>query len=620
MLIYQGTKTDFMSGMEQDTLPNDIENLIYEKMNRKTPNREYISWENSLQYMYKVLNDNDIPSNSGVAIEYNIPLTAKRVDFILSGLNTDNTESAVVIELKQWSKVNLVESNDAIVETYVGKGLRKVVHPSYQAWSYCSMISDYNESVQDKNIKLSPCAYLHNYNKEENDVIEHPIYREYIERAPVFGHGDILKLRNFIKSYIKSGDNGETLYAIDSGRIRPSKSLQESLVSMIQGNQEFNLLDDQKVIYEDILEQAKKSKLDEKKRVYIVKGGPGTGKSVVAINLLVELIKNSQFCQYVSKNSAPRNVYSAKLTGTLTKTNINNLFRGSGTYVDLPVNVTDTLIVDEAHRLNEKSGLFSKGENQIKEIINASKCSVFFIDEHQRVHIDDIGSVDEIKKWAKEANAEIFENELSSQFRCNGSDGYLAWIDNVLEIRETANINLEGIDYDFNVINNPNALRDLIIEYNKPKNSARILAGYCWEWDKLKRNDPNHYDIKINDFEMSWNLGNSSTYAIDNDSIDEVGCIHTSQGLEFDYVGVIIGKDLKYVNGHVVTDYRERAKTDRSLFGIKKMIEEDPSKAQKVADEIIRNTYRTLLTRGMKGCYVYCEDKNLGNYLKRMMK
>ncbi|NMA85283.1 MAG: DUF2075 domain-containing protein [Epulopiscium sp.] len=620
MLIYQGTKTDFMSGMERDTLPNEIESLIYEKMNRKTPNREYISWENSLQYMYKVLNDKDIPSNAGVAIEYNIPLTAKRVDFILSGLNTDNSESAVVIELKQWSKINLVESNDAIVETYVGKGLRKVVHPSYQAWSYCAMISDYNENVQEKNIKLFPCAYLHNYSKDENDVIEHPVYKKYIEKAPIFGHGDILKLRSFIKSFIKSGDNGKTLYLIDNGRIRPSKSLQDSLVSMIKGNQEFNLLDDQKVVYEDILEQAKKSKLDEKKRVYIVKGGPGTGKSVVAINLLVKLTENGQFCQYVSKNSAPRNVYAAKLTGTLTKTNINNMFRGSGTYVDLPINVTDTLIVDEAHRLNEKSGLFAKGENQIKEIINASKCSVFFIDEHQRVHIDDIGSVDEIKKWAEEANAEIFENELSSQFRCNGSDGYLAWIDNVLEIRETANINLEGIDYDFKVVNNPNALKELIIEYNKPKNRARILAGYCWEWEKAKRNDTTHHDIKIGDFEMSWNLGNSSTYAIDENSVDEVGCIHTAQGLEFDYVGVIIGKDLKYVNGEVVTDYTERAKTDRSLFGIKKLMEENPEKAQKVADEIIRNTYRTLLTRGMKGCYVYCEDENLGNYLKRMMK
>ena len=482
------------------------------------------------------------------------------------------------------------------------------------------MIKDYNENVQNKDIKLSPCAYLHNYKKEENDVIAHPVYKRWIVKAPVFGNGDIPKLRDFIKRYIKTGDNGETLYAIENGKIRPSKSLQDSLVKMIEGNQEFNLLDEQKVVYEDVLEQAKKSKIDGKKRVYIVNGGPGTGKSVVAINLLVELTNNDQFCQYVSKNSAPRNVYSAKLTGTLTKTHINNLFRGSGTYVDLSSNTVDTLIVDEAHRLNEKSGLFYKGENQIKEIINASTCSVFFIDEHQRVHIDDIGSVDEIKKWAKEANAEIFENELSSQFRCNGSDGYLAWLDNVLQIRETANYSIEDIDYDFKVVEDPNILKDTIFRLNRPKNRARILAGYCWEWKKKNRNDTNHYDIQIDDFKMSWNLGNSSTYAIDENSVNEVGCIHTSQGLEFDYVGVIIGKDLKYVDGKVVTDYTERASTDRSLFGIKKMMREDPERANKLADEIIRNTYRTLLSRGMKGCYVYCEDKELGEYLKNMMK
>lgn len=155
---------------------------------------------------------------------------------------------------------------------------------------------------------------------------------------------------------------------------------------------------------------------------------------------------------------------------------------------------------------------------------------------------------------------------------------------------------------------------------NRPENRARILAGYCWEWEKKKRNDTGHYDIQIDDFKMSWNLGNSSTYAIDKESVNEVGCIHTSQGLEFDYVGVIIGKDLKYVDGKVVTDYTERASTDRSLLGIKKMMREEPQKANKLADQIIRNTYRTLLSRGMKGRYVYCEDKNLEEYLNRMMK
>lgn len=246
-----------------------------------------------------------------------------------------------------------------------------------------------------------------------------------------------------------------------------------------------------------------------------------------------------------------------------------------------------------------KSGMFQNiGENQIKEIIHASLCSVFFIDESQRVTLKDIGRIEEIEKWANEEEAEIFYMELQSQFRCNGSDGYLAWLDQVLEIRETANIDMEDIDYDIRICDSPNEVKNIIFQKNQFKNHARILAGYCWNWLKEGKNDTQVHDIQIGDFEMSWNLGNSSTYAIDETSVNEVGCIHTSQGLEFDYVGVIIGEDMRFENGHIVTDFTKRARTDQSLRGIKKLYKENPQKANQAADEIIKNTYRTLMTRG----------------------
>jgi len=336
--------------------------------------------------------------------------------------------------------------------------------------------------------------------------------------------------------------------------------------------------------------------------------------------LLVELTNNEHFCQYVSKNSAPRNVYTAQLTGTKKKSNINNLFKGSGSYVNAPRNKVDSLIVDEAHRLNEKSGFYSnKGDNQIKEIINAAKFSVFFIDEQQRIHIKDIGSIKQIKKWAKKAGAEIYEDELTSQFRCNGSEGYIAWVDNVLDIRKTANYDLKEINYDFKVFDDPNKLRDKIVELNQKERRARLLAGYCWEWPKEGKSDPEYKDIQIDDFEMSWNLNDTDTYAIDEGSVHQVGCIHTSQGLEFDYVGIIIGKDMRYENGEIITDYNERATYDSSIRGIKKMAKSDPEKANKIAEEIIKNTYRTLMTRGMKGCYIYCVDDDLREYFKQMI-
>lgn len=621
MIVYSGIKRDFLTAVEQDSIAAEIEENIYNKMHRRTAQNEFRSWENSLEYMYKVLNDTAIPENSGVAIEYNIPQTSKRVDFIISGYGEKQDPNVVIIELKQWDKVEVVEGQDALVETYTGGAVRKVVHPSYQAWSYAAMIYDYNQNVQMGNIVLHPCAYMHNYRKSNPEKLEQNQYKGYVEDAPIFARGEVSKLREFIKQSVKVGDDKQLLYDIDNGKIKPSKSLQNSIKSMIEGNQEFIMLDEQKVVYEEIIKTALKCMSDQKKRTVIVKGGPGTGKTVVAINLLAKLTNEGLFAQYTSKNSAPRNVYEKKLTGHK-KSSIKNMFKGAGSYIEAEPNIVDTIICDEGHRLTAKTQLGPKiaGENQIKEIINASLCSVFFIDESQRVTLSDIGTVSEIVKWADELDSEVQEMELVSQFRCDGSDGYLAWLDDVLEIRETANFDLKDIDYDIRIMDSPNEVRDLIIECNKTRNQSRILAGYCWAWLKEGQNNSDVHDIKIGDFEMSWNLGNTSTFAIDENSVNEVGCIHTSQGLEFDYAGVIIGDDMRYENGHIVTDFTKRAKTDQSLKGIKKLYKENPEFALKEADEIIKNTYRTLMTRGMKGCYVYCTDKNLADHLRECLK
>lgn len=620
MIVYSRIKSDFLAAVEQDLIAAEIEENIYNKMHRRATQNEFRSWENSLEYMYKVLNDTAIPENSGVAIEYNIPQTSKRVDFIISGYGEKQDSNVVIIELKQWDKVEIVQGQDALVETFIGGAVRKVVHPSYQAWSYAAMIYDYNQNVQMENIVLHPCAYMHNYRKSNPEKLEQNQYKEYVQEAPVFARGEVSKLREFIKQSVKVGDDKQLLYDIDNGKIKPSKSLQNSIKNMIEGNREFIMLDEQKVVYEEILQTAIQCMSDQKKRTVVVKGGPGTGKTVVAINLLAKLTNKGLFVQYTSKNSAPRNVYAKKLTGHK-KTSINNMFKGSGSYVDAEENSVDIIICDEAHRLNNKSGMFHNlGENQIKEIIYASLCSVFFIDESQRVTLSDIGTVSEIVKWADEYDSEVQEMELVSQFRCNGSDGYLAWLDGVLEIRETANFDMKDIDYDLRIMDSANEVRELIIECNKARNQSRILAGYCWEWLKEGQNNSDVHDIKIGDFEMSWNLGNTSTFAIDENSVNEIGCIHTSQGLEFDYAGVIIGDDMRYENGHIVTDFTKRAKTDQSLKGIKKLYKENPEYALKEADEIIKNTYRTLMTRGMKGCYVYCTDKNLADHLRECLK
>jgi DUF2075 family protein len=387
---------------------------------------------------------------------------------------------------------------------------------------------------------------------------------------------------------------------------------------MIKGNKEFVMIDDQKVVYENALALAKKA-TDNNKQVLIVQGGPGTGKSVVAINLLVELAKIGFMPSYVSKNAAPRAVYEARLTGTIRATEMRNLFKGSGAFVETPKNTFDALIVDEAHRLNKFSGLFGNlGENQIKEIIDAARFTVFFIDEDQRVTLKDIGRKKEIYIWASRAGAEITELELNSQFRCNGSDGYLAWLDNTLQIRETANNSIADIDYDFKVVDTPSELRDLIFEKNKINNRARLVAGYCWKWPSKK--DPLAYDIEFPefDFKMKWNLtDDGSAWIISPTSVNEIGCIHTCQGLEVDYIGVIVGDDFVIRNGQVITDASKRASSDSSVKGYKRLVAEKPIEGKEMIDLVIKNTYRTLMTRGMKGCYVWFVDEETRRYFQQ---
>lgn len=613
MIVYQATKARFSNDVLEDKIDSKIYEFFKKQLNRSTSSKEIASWRNSMQYMDRVLSDASIPDDCGVAIEYQLPQSAKRLDFIITGMGDGNAEYAILVELKQWSEATL-STKDGIVNTLVGGRIGEHTHPSYQAWSYASLLHNFSETVTEENINLQPCAYLHNYVADE--VMTHEHYKEYLEKAPVFLKGDAVKLRDFIKQFVKYGDKNNILYRIDNGKIRPSRMLTDSMASMLKGNKEFALVDDQKLVLEEALALTAKAS-EKNKKVLIVKGGPGTGKSVVAINLLVAITKLGMLTQYVSKNAAPRAVYENKLTDSLKKSVISNLFSGSGAFIGKSKeHAFDALIVDEAHRLNEKSGLYGNlGENQVKELINASKCAIFFIDEDQRVTLSDIGTIDEIRKWAALAGAEVVEMELASQFRCNGSDGYLAWLDHMLQIRDTANTTLEGIDYDFKVFSDPNELRAAITEKNKINNKARMVAGYCWEWNSRK--DSSSYDVVLPeyDFKMRWNLTtDGSLWIIKLESVNEIGCIHTCQGLEVDYVGVIVGKDLIAQDGKVLTQPAARAKSDRSIRGYKKLLAEQPEEGKDRLRAIIKNTYRTLMTRGMKGCYVYFEDKEMEEY------
>lgn len=615
MIVYSEYKKDFLNDVLHGQIKDKVFDAVKKKLGHSVGKSEQSAYQNSLMFMNNVLNDDEIPADARVSIEYRIPRTTKRIDFILSGKDKERS-TAIIVELKQWTDSEVTKL-DGVVRTRFQHGIEEVAHPSYQAWSYATLLEDYNEVVQEENVKLQPCAYLHNY--DPDGKINNEFYKKHIENAPLFFKTDALKLREFIKKYVKYGDPNDIMFKIDNGRIRPSKHFAEYLSSLFQGNQEFIMIDDQKVVYETALNLASESS-PYSKNVLIVEGGPGTGKSVVAVNLLVTLTQKQLNVQYVSKNAAPRAVYASKLAGTMSLTRINNLFSGSGSFTNTEANLFDALIVDEAHRLNAKSGMFQNmGENQIKEIIRSSRLSIFFLDEDQRVTLRDIGEKTEIYKFARQMNANVYVKQLSSQFRCNGSDAYLAWLDNTLQIRETANISLEGTDYDFRVLSSASELRDLIFGKNEKNNKSRLVAGYCWDWVSQNNRDESIKDIVLDNgnFAMKWNLKDyGSLWLTHPNSISEVGCIHTCQGLELDYVGVIIGPDFIVRDGKVITDASKRSKNDSTTRGYQRLLTEKREDGRNRLDLIIKNTYKTLLTRGMKGCYVYFIDKETEEYFR----
>jgi len=253
----------------------------------------------------------------------------------------------------------------------------------------------------------------------------------------------------------------------------------------------------------------------------------------------------------------------------------------------------------------------------VKESINASLFTIFMLDEDQAVTTKDIGSVDEIKYWCSQLNSRLIMNEdtrLTSQFRCNGSGAYIQFLDKLLQrSEETVDIDFSELNYDFRVFDDPNMMRDELRKKNEINNKSRMVAGYCYDWNVKKgRGD---YDIILsNGFKAKWNLEKDKIWAINPNSFEEVGCIHTAQGLEFDYVGVFIGLDLTYnISTHRVETNKTAISIDDNSSGIRSL--KDDNEARR----LILNTYKTLLTRGQKGCYVYCEDKALSEYICQML-
>lgn len=626
MIVYENSLKDFKTDVITNTITNNIldkfKQLGYNKSNQE---KEIRSWQNSMNFMNNLLSDsNNFSDDVHVAIEYSIPNTKNRIDFMLFGEDEEEKKNFVVIELKQWTKAK-DSGKQEIVVTNVGKANNEIHHPSYQAKEYLYLLNIYNEYINKKNVNGAGLSYLHNADIKDNlNLKNQEIYKSVVE-CPIYFKNDYQELKEQLKRLVGKGKGREILFSIENSKIVASKKLVDAVKDLFEGNQEYMLVDSQKDVFENIMAYA-----NDSNHIFIVNGNPGTGKSVVALNLLIELIKKRKVTNFVTPNASFREciVEQIKKLKKGDEFYYKHLFKGSSNFVNSNKDDIDWIIVDEAHRLKDKAYMYS-GKNQIEDIIKAAKNVVFFVDEKQAIRNNDIGTNENIIDIANAMNKTIHHNEkfeLSTQFRCSGADGYINALDTVLQIEETANRILnDNKNYEFKIVDNPFELEKLIKEkIDNGFKKSKILAGYAWKWntkkfdrDTLYLDIDKNYDIHIVDeendidYKAVWNKSGDTKWALTDEFNKEIGCVHTTQGLEFDYCGVIIGNDLK------IDDNNKIYCDEKNYFDIegKKGLKDNNEKLTK----FVKNIYKVLLSRGQLGTFVYICDKKLREYFKKFI-
>lgn len=624
MRLYAGMSTEFTRDSVHNRIADKLTEAFFSYYRYRPSTGEVGSWRNSLRAMAQVVEHARL-RDQGVILEFQLPQNSMRLDCILCGRSSESKrDEAVIVELKQWDGCEGSDVDDLVV-TWVGGGRREVLHPSVQVRQYKDYLADGHTAFHegDAPVALEACSYLHNYSTQPEDPILDARFADTIAECPLFSANDVDRLSSFLRDRLADGGGRRVLERIEQGKARPSRKLMEHVASTIKERPPWVLLDEQLVVFNKVVSTVRRGlPQGAKKRVILIHGGPGTGKSVIAINLVGHLARVGVNAHYATGSRAfTETLWS--ILGSRAKP----MFRYFNNYGSTEVDGVDVLICDEAHRIRETSNSrFTRKEHrsnkpQVQEILDAAKVSVFFLDDRQSVRPNEIGSSRYIVEQAKKSGCDISEYELEVQFRCAGSDGFIKWINNTLGVERTANVLWDGAEgFDFQIMD---SVWDLDREIRRKADeglTARVAAGFCWPWSEPADDGTLLDDVVVGDYRRPWDakpgtkkklapgIPTASLWATDPNGINQVGCVYNIQGFELDYVGVIWGLDLRY-------DFDQNA-----WIGDKK--ESCDSVVKRSRDrfvDLVKNTYRVLLSRGMKGCYVYFMDKDTERFVRTRM-
>jgi uncharacterized protein len=615
--LYAGPSEEFIEEAVQKRIAEKLGDAFYDYYRFRASGSEFNSWKNSLaalatQFRYSNVRDH------GVVLELQLPSSSARLDALVFGQSPSGQGSAVLIELKQWQEAAPSEWDDC-VESVVGGAMRRVLHPSVQALRYAQYLEDTSTAFDpaELGIALSPCAWLHNMHPGAAGPLRATEFRATLERSPLFVSADVDRFGAFMNDRIGAGGGVAVMDAALQAKLAPSRKLLQYMARLVAGEPAYRLIDDQLVAYNAVLSLVRRSqKAKTAKAIVVVKGGPGTGKSVIALNLLGTLSRMGVNVQHATGSKAfTENVW--RLLGSRSRAQV----KFFNNFADVPGDFVDVLLADESHRIRSSSNnrftpaLRRTERSQIDELVEASKVSVFFIDDHQAVRPGEVGSTALIHEAAIRYGASLNEIDLRTQFRCAGSDEYIDWIDQLLEIRKTGVSRLGDVGFDFRLLDGPDAVDELVRATLAEGYSARMMAGFCWPWSDPDEAGDLVDDVQVGSFSRPWNarpdsrklrrgIPKASFWASEPGGVDQVGCVYTAQGFEFDYAGVIWGDDLIIRNGQWVG--QPSASRDHVV----------KTRAGARFTDCVKNTYRVLLTRGIRGCYLHIIDAETRAYVR----
>ena len=590
---------------------------------RRPTEGELRSWERSLPVLAQDLIEAGLDQVE-VIVEHSLPLSSKRIDVVLAGQHpTTRRPSYVVVELKQWSAARRYEDNPALVsvEAY---GRHPVTHPVAQVRDYCDYLVQFTCALHDLPGSVAGAAYLHNALDPEAiaDLRDFP----QDEYGRLFTGADRTEWLSFLTDHLDPAVAGAP-YAdlLLRSAAAPSRQLLVVAAEEVQSREQFVLLDTQRLAYELVLHEVAKAHRSDAKSVVLITGGPGSGKSVIALSLLGELARRGRtvlhatgsrsFTQTLRKVAGHRSVATK------------SLFKYFNDFMRAERNALDVLILDEAHRLRETSvsrwtakDLRGEPRSQIDEVMAAARVPVFLLDEHQVVRPGELGTVEDITLHAQSLGLEVHRVDLDVQFRCGGSSLYVHWVQRLLGLEPGGPIPWEGDDaFSVTTAATPSMLEDQLRSTLADGYGARMTAGYCWPWSNPRDDGSLVPDVVVGDWSMPWNLRGdrsiggappAALWASDDGGFEQVGCVYTAQGFEYDWNGVLLGPDLVWRTDRWLTirgankdpDFRNRAKVSDDEF-----------------ERLVRNVYKVLLTRGMIGTVITSVDPETQALLERLV-